>query len=329
MRGRPVRARVRAAFVAVAVVAVVVVAAALAGGGGGDPWSGERPDSLTVATGGATGIYHGYGVGLADVFTERYDLPVGVLETGGSVENLQLLADGTAQVAFSAADAVGDAVRGDGSFAEPLDLRALARVYDDFVHLVVPAGSDIETFDDLRGHQVSLGAPGSGTSLIASRLLEAADIDQRQLRTQALGLERSIDALRAGHVDAFFWSGGLRTPGITDLADEMSVRLVPLGDLVDEVRADHGSGYRHGVVPAGMYGLTQDVSTLAVPNFLVVPADMPEPVAYALVSTLFDARSRIASSVPTASQLDPVRAIFTEPATLHPGALRFYRERKP
>jgi TRAP transporter TAXI family solute receptor len=329
MRVQLVRARVRVAFVAVAVAAVVVVAGSVAGETSGDPWAGERPDSLTIATGGASGIYHGYGAGLADVLTERYDLPVGVVETGGSIENLQLLADGTAQVAFSAADAVGDAVSGDGSFSEPLELSALARVYDDFVHLVVPAHSDIQAFEDLRGRSVSVGAPGSGTSLIASRLLEAADIDQRELRTQPLGLTRSIDELRAGAIDAFFWSGGLRTPGITDLADEVSVRLVPLGDLVDELRADHGSGYRHGVVPAGMYGQAQDVQTLAVPNFLVVRADMPEPVARALVSTLFDARSRIASAVPTASQLDPVRAIFTEPAALHPGALRFYRETKP
>ncbi len=329
MRARPVRVRVRATLAAVTVAAVLVVGGCLGGRGGGDPWAGARPESLTFATGGPTGIYHGYGLGLADVLTERYDLPVEVLETGGSIGNLQLLADGTAQVAFSAADAVGDAVAGDGSFEEPLEVRALARVYDDFVHLVVPAHSDIETFEDLRGRDVSVGAPGSGTSLIASRLIAAADIDQREVRTQALGLERSIEAMRGGDIDAFFWSGGLRTPGITDLADEVSVRLVPLDDLVDGVRADHGSGYRHGVVPAGMYGLTRDVPTLAVPNFLVVRADMPPPVAHTLVSTLFDARSRIASAVPSASQLDPVRAIFTEPAALHPGALRFYRETKP
>lgn len=324
-------ARVGATLAAAAAAAltVLLLAGCLPGERRGDPWAGQRPESLTLATGGASGIYHGYGTGLAAVLTERYDLTVDVLETGGSVENLQLLADGTAHVAFSAADAVGDAVAGTGPFSEPLPLRALARVYDDFLHLVVPADSDIQTVEDLRGHDVSVGAPGSGTSLIASRLLEAADVAERDLRVQALGLSGSIQAMRAGDVDAFFWSGGLRTPGITTLADDVPVRLVPLDGLVDEVRARHGSGYRHGVVPAGMYGLSRDVPTLAVPNFLVVPETMPEPVARTLVATLFDARSRIAAQVPTASQLDRVRAIFTDPAALHPGALRFYRETKP
>ncbi|AEG45653.1 TAXI family TRAP transporter solute-binding subunit [Isoptericola variabilis] len=319
---------VRRLLAAAVALAVLLVAGCLAGDRR-DPWAGQRPETLVVATGGASGIYHGYGAGLAEVLDERYGMSVEVLETGGSVENLRMLADGRAQVAFSTADAVGDAVTGSGSFSGPMPLRALARVYDDFIHLVVPADSDIEAIEDLRGRDVSLGAPGSGTSLIASRLLEAAGIDQRALRGQSLGIARSIEALHAGDVDAFFWSGGLRTPGITQLSEELDVRLVPLGDLVDEVRARHGSGYRHGVVPAGMYGLRRDVPTLAVPNFLVVPADMPDPVAHGLVATLFDARSRIAAEVPTASQLDRVRAIFTEPADLHPGALRFYRETKP
>jgi TRAP transporter TAXI family solute receptor len=322
-----VSARLRAA------VAALATTAALALGGcvpssSGEAWGGEAPASLTVATGGTSGIYHGYGTSLAGVLTEQHDVTVEVLETGGSVENLQLLADGTAQVAFSAADAVDDAVRGSGDFAEPQPLRALARVYDDFVHLVVPADSEIATVADLASHDVSLGAPGSGTSLIAARLLDVADVDPATLRAHALGLADSIEALRAGDVDAFFWSGGLRTPGITALTDDLSVRLVPLGDLVAEVRERHGSGYRPGVVPAGMYGLEDDVPTLAVPNFLVARADLPEPVAHTLVATLFDARSRIAATVPTASQLDRVRAIFTDPADLHPGALRYYRETK-
>jgi TRAP transporter TAXI family solute receptor len=322
------RSRLRALLAAVVATAALALGGCVPGGSSGAAWGGDAPESLTVATGGASGIYHGYGTGLAGVLTEQHDIPVEVLETGGSLENLQLLADGTAQVAFSAADAVDDAVRGSGDFAEPQPLRALARVYDDFLHLVVPAGSEIATVADLASHDVSLGAPGSGTSLIASRLLEAADVDPATLHVHTLGLSDSIEALRAGDVDAFFWSGGLRTPGITALTDDLSVRLVPLGDLVAEVREQHGSGYRPGVVPAGMYGLEEDVPTLAVPNFLMVRADLPEPVAHTLVATLFDARSRIAATVPTASQLDRVRAIFTDPADLHPGALRYYRETK-
>lgn len=294
----------------------------------GDPWDGQRPATLTVATGGSTGIYHAYGAALAQVIEDRYDLPVDVAESGGSVENLESLDAGAAQVAFSAADAARDAVAGEGEFDEPLQVRALARVYDDFLHLVVPADSDVRTIDDLRGKVVSLGAPQSGTALIAHRLLAAADVPSDDLADARLGLDDSLEALRAGEIDAFFWSGGLRTPGLTALADDVPVRLVPLGDLVEEVRSRYGSGYRHGIVPEGMYGSSRVVETLAVPNFLMVRADMPEAEARTLVSTLFDARGQIAAQVPSAANLDRVRAIFTDPVELHPGALGYYRDTK-
>lgn len=316
------------AALAAALVALPVLAGCIGDQAAGDPWDGQRPEALTVATGGSTGIYHAYGTALAQVLDDRYDVPVDVVQSGGSVQNLESLDAGSAQVAFSAADAARDAVEGDGEFDEPLDVRALARVYDDFLHLVVPADSAVRDIDQLKGKRVSLGAPQSGTALIAHRLLAAAGVPAGALTDARLGLDDSIEALRADEIDAFFWSGGLRTPGLTALADDMAVRLVPLGDLVEEVRSRYGSGYRHGIVPEGMYGSSSVVETLAVPNFLMVRADMPDAEAHALVATLFDARSQIAPQVPSAASLDRVRAIFTDPVELHPGALRYYRETK-
>lgn len=319
-----------------AVLSSLCVVAFLAGcvGGAGDPWEsdpweGERPERLTIATGGTSGIYHGYGRALADVLSERYGIETEVLTTGGSVDNLHLLADGTADVAFSAADAVTDAVEGVGDFDEPVDVQALARVYDDFAHLVVPAGSDVEELTDLRGLRVSLGAPRSGTSLIAGRVLQAAEVPVSDLQVAELGITESVAALRSGSLDAVFWSGGLKTPGLVELAEEMPIRLIPLDGVVDELRREHGHGYRHGVVPEGIYGVTENVETLAVPNILVAGPGLPDAVAHGLVQTAFDARAEIAVGVPSAALLDQSRAIYTDPADLQPGALRYYREAKP
>lgn len=317
--------------VVAAALSVLVPAAVLAGclGGENDPWEGQRPETLTIATGGTSGIYHGYGQALADVLSARYGIEAEVLTTGGSVDNLHLLADGTADVAFSAADAVADAVDGAGGFDDPVEVQALARVYDDFAHLVVPADSAVEEIADLRGLRVSVGAPGSGTSLIAGRVLEAAEVPMEDLRVTELGITESIDALQSGSLDALFWSGGLRTPGIVGLADEMPVRLIPLVDVVEELREEYGHGYRHGVVPEGVYGVAEDVETLAVPNILVAGPGLPEGVAHGLVQTAFDARGEISSSVPSAALLDRSRAIYTDPADLQAGALRYYRQVKP
>lgn len=285
-------------------------------------------EPTTISGGGTTGIYYAYGGELASVLESELDVHASVLETGGSIENLRNLASGASTIAFSAADAAADATAGRGSFDEPVPVRAVARVYDDFVHLIVPLESDINSITDLKGHAVSLGAGGSGTELIARRLLDVAQIDAADLSVHMFGINKSIEGLRNGDIDAFFWSGGLPTPGIDDLAAEWAIRLVPLNDLVETMRAEYGGGYRHGVVPEGTYGLPVDVQTMAVPNFLMVREDLADDAAYMITKTLFDRRANLAEQVPAAALLDRPRAIFTEPVKLHPGALRYYRDTK-
>lgn len=302
-----------------------VCAVVLAGCSGG----AAIDEPVTVSGGGTTGIYYGYGGELAAVLGGEFGVETDVLETGGSIDNLRYLGEGSVQLAFSTADAAGDAAAGRAPFDEPLPVVAAARLYDDFVHLIVPADSPITAIEDLRGRMVSLGAAGSGTELIAGRLLAAAGIDPAEVTNAALGIDGSIEALRGGEIDAFFWSGGLPTPGIGDLAKSFTIRLVGLQRLVDDLRADYGSGYRHGVVPKGTYALPGDVETLAVPNFLMVRADASDAFVYETLAELFDEQSRIAANVQAAALLDKHRAIYTEPVDLHPGALEYYRDTKP
>lgn len=321
-------ARQAARLTVVVTAALLSVSGCFGSENTGEEFAAADLDSVVISGGGMTGIYYSYGGELGMVLSDRYGVSAEVLETGGSIENLQNLADGTSQLAFSAADAAADATAGREPFTESMPVLAVARVYDDFVHLVVPASSDIEVIQDLRGRTVSLGAEGSGTELIARRLLEAAGVAPNEIASPCLGIDESIDALRAGDIEAFFWSGGLPTPGVVELASDLPIRLVPLQDLVEAVRSEYGGGYRHGVVPEGTYGLRADVATMAVPNFLMVHADLADDVAYEIVETLFDERAEIALQVPAAALLDRSRAIFTEPVDLHPGALRYYRETK-
>lgn len=306
-------------------LALVACAAVLAGCSGGAVV--EEP--VTVSGGGTTGIYYSFGRELAGVLSAEFDVDAGVIETGGSIENLRNLGERRVQLAFSAADAAGDAAAGRPPFDEPLPVLAAARVYDDFVHLIVPADSLIMSIEDLRGRSVSFGAPGSGTEVIAGRLLAAAGIGVAEVSNAQLGIDDSIEALRSGQIEAFFWSGGLSTPGIAELSDSFAIRLVELSPLVDELRADYGSGYRPGVVPQGTYGLPRDVTTLAVPNFLMVRADAPNEFVYETLEVLFGEQSTIAANVPAAALLDMHRAIYTDPVDLHPGAVEYYRDAKP
>ena len=140
-------------------------------------------------------------------------------ETGASVQNIQQLVAGNYQVAFSLADTAADAVEGKGSFdGEKQPVQALSRIYPNYTQVIAKTGSGITSIADMRGKRVSTGSPGSGTEVIANRLLESAGLNpQTDVAAQRLDLTKTVDGMKDGSIDALFWSGGLPTPGITDL----------------------------------------------------------------------------------------------------------------
>jgi TRAP transporter TAXI family solute receptor len=315
---------------------VVVAAAASVLGAGGLGFAAARrpgrgwPGPLRIATGGTKGVYYAYGIALADEM--RRVLPgvrPEVQATTGSVENLRLLAAHRADVAFVAADAAAQALAGGAPFAAPVAVAGIARAYEDYLHLVVPLESDVDGLRRLTGRRVSLGPVGSGTALMAERLLDAAGLPSRAVRISRLGINESVAALRAGEVDAFFWSGGLPTSGVTELAVGRPIRLVPLGRHAPSLRQRFGAVYRTGSVPAGVYGLRERVATIAVPNLLACRADADRAGVRALTQALFAGRDALARRVTQAEALDERSAIATFPLPLHPGAQDHYRAVKP
>ena len=284
---------------------------------------------LTIATGGTQGVYYNLGNALADAWQARLELDArpAVLSTAGSVDNLDRLAARAADVVFSQVDTAADRLA-----RLPADdqgaLRALARIYDDVVHVVVPASSPATTLADLRGARVSVGAPDSGVQVIAERLLAVAGLSPAtDFQAMRLGINESVAAVAKGEIDAFFWSGGLPTRGVTTLAQTMPIRLLNLEDLITPVRAEYPE-YAAGTVPAQSYGIPDPITTLLVRNFLIVRAEMPDEVANALVMGLFAAQKELAAVSPAALTIDLRAAIGTQPVPLHPGAERFFRAEK-
>jgi TRAP transporter TAXI family solute receptor len=290
----------------------------------------ERPTGLLRITSGATkGVYNSFAVELAGHLRARDSkLRVSVESSTGSVENLNRIAGGEADCGLSAGDAAALAIAGTAPFERPLPIQAVARVYDDYVHLVVRAGSNIRSVSDLTGQTVSLGSPGSGVQLISARVLQAVGISKASLHPVSLGINESIDALRAAKIDAFFWSGGLPTNGVAELARTSPVRLVPLGDVATALGSNYNAVYRTAAIPASTYGLSAPLETVAVPNFIVCNSSVPNDVVTYLAKTLFTAQSAIAAVVPPVNVMDLRTAIATDPVPLHPGALRWYRQTK-
>ena len=288
------------------------------------PWA-QRP--IRLAGGSATGVYYDYGQRLAETLSADIDADVRFLETNGSVDNLRRIGAGDAELGFAQSDVVADAVSGTGEFDDPLPIRAVARLYDEYVHVVVRADSVVRSISDLAGRRVSLGARGSGVSVVAKRVLAASGIETTAVDDRQLGLDASIAALDASRIDAFFWVGGLPTPGIERLAADREIRLLSIdAEAVERAGLAHPGVYRPAEFPVGAYGSDQPTIAMTVPNYLVGSAEVPDALIREVLKILFASRVRIARDVPAAALLDRRLAIFTDPIPLHPGAIEYYRE---
>jgi TRAP transporter TAXI family solute receptor len=280
---------------------------------------------LRIAAGSNGGVYYQLAQPLASAWASQ--LGIGrpaVLETRGSPDNLALLQAGKADVAFSAADVAADTVPAAG---QP-KLTALARIYDDYLHVVVRADSPITSVPMLRARKVAIGSPESGVEVIAQQLIKAAGLEGT-VNLQSLSLNDSLKALARNEIDAFFWSGGLPTNAISLLNASVPLRLLDIAAEMPAMR-EANAVYRTATIPASTYQLGGGpVTTLVVPNFLVVSSAMPDDVAEALVNGLFLARPDLAKANRAALSIDVRPAIETAPLGLHPGALRYYRNVKP
>jgi len=289
---------------------------------------------LSIATGGTGGVYYPYGGGLAKVLNETLpNVRVTAEVTAASVDNLKLIRDGRADIAFVLADTLADAVAGRGPFeGRPVPVASLAVLYSNYTHIVTTGTSGIASIADLRGKTVSTGAPGSGTEVIAIRMLRAAGLDpDRDVRRQGLGATESAGALKDGKVAAFVWTGGLPTAAIQDLAHSqgMTIRLIPSVDVLPALRREYGELYSALEIPAGAYrGVGEPVSVVGVANVLVVNRSMPDDLAYDITRVLFEKKSELAAIHPEAAQLSRERGATGSPAEYHPGALRYYAEQK-
>lgn len=293
------------------------------GGLAGCQDSPDEPVRIRIATGSPTAVYHAFGQSLAAVLNrELPGVRASVVVTAASAENVRLVGSGAAELGFTQADVL------DTNPTGPPKVLAVARVYDDLLHLVTTAGGPIRDVTDLRGRRVSVGAPGSGTEITATRLLEVARLGGDQVRQEHLGLDDSVAALRAGRIDAFFFSGGLPVRGVKGLADATSIRLVDLGEWTEPLRRTYREVYVSRDIPRSVYGV-DPVTTVANPNYLIVRADLPEPLVREVTRLLMERRAELAAAHPAAGRMSPRSAIATTPLPLHPGAADWYRSAKP
>ena len=316
--------------------AVLLTAAALTGcGGRQDAATTDAGGEVTcqvandtrigIATGNATGVYFALGNAYAEQLNQTGGkVKATASETGASVQNIQQLVAGSFGLAFSLADTAADAVNGTGSFTGKQPIAALSRIHTNYTHVIVRKAAGIKDIASMKGKRVSTGSPKSGTEVIANRILKAGGLDPaKDVSAQKLDLTKTVDGVKDGNIDAFFWSGGLPTPGITDLLTTSAgqVEFLDVTALLPDLQKINPV-YETGIVPAATYKTPADVPAIVVPNVLLVRNDLDANVACVLTKTLFDRKPQLEQANAAAKEITLDKARETDPVPLHRGAAK-------
>ncbi|MEU4679813.1 TAXI family TRAP transporter solute-binding subunit [Micromonospora sp. NPDC023737] len=318
-------------------VSVLAVAAAGVAGCGGRQGGAAQDDTASevtcevardtrvgIATGNSTGVYYVVGNALAGQLPAATGgrLTGTAAETGASVQNIEQLVAGQYDVAFSLFDTAVNAVQGKESFTSAQPVQALARIYDNYTQVVVRNDAGISSVADMRGKRISTGSPKSGTEVIAHRLLQAAGLDPaKDIQAQRLDLTKTVEGMKDGSIDAFFWSGGLPTGGLTDLFTTAGdkVRFLDITPLLPKM-AELNLAYQAGTIGRDAYRTAADTPTIVVPNVLLVRTNLDANVACAITRTLFERKDALAQANQAAKGISLENARRTDPVPLHRGA---------
>lgn len=311
--------------------AIAVVAAAL-GIAFGSP--GQAQDiALSISTGGTGGVWYPMGGAMANVLTKHMKGTAATAEvTGGSVDNVRLLATGRTELAFSMVDTAWEGANAKGKFKDKVPMRTIAVVHPLVMHVVTVEGRGIGKIADLKGKRVSTGSPGSGTEVMALRILEAYGIDPgKDIERQRLSVAEAANAVRDRKLDAFMHAAGVPLPAVTDLAASpgLKVRLIDHADATEAMRKKYGPIYATTGIAANSYpGQDKESRTASVWGVLYVHEKMPEQTVYDIVRTLFERQKDIVAAHKEAANMTLAnQQIGASPIPWHPGAVRYFKEK--
>ncbi|MCF6094585.1 TAXI family TRAP transporter solute-binding subunit [Microaerobacter geothermalis] len=291
-------------------------------------WKGKV---LTVLTGGTSGVYFPLGTTLAKVYSEQLGANATAQTTGASAENAAKISQKKAEVGFALADTVADAYQGIGKFEKSgalSNLRGITALYSNYMQLVTTKDSGITKLEDLKGKRVVVGAAGSGTEIMANRILKAAGISYDDINEDFLSFSEGIDGIKNGTVDAAFISSGLPNSGIMELATTKDVNLVPIPqEIVDILKKDYPA-FTLDVIPAGTYkGLDQDIPSAVIKNILITYEELDEQAVYELTKTFFENLQALMDTHNAAKAIKLEKGPDGLPLPLHPGAEKYFKEK--
>ena len=285
-----------------------------------------------IGTGGTAGTYYPVGGMIANAVSQPGKIVATAQATNGSVANVNGVAGGALESGFSQSDVATWAYTGTGVYEgkpKVTDLRMIANLYPESIHLVVKKGSGIKSVSDLKGKRVALDEPGSGTLVNARIVLAAYGVKESDIKPEYIKPNQAGDKLKDGALDAFFFVGGAPAGAIAELASSgTGIELVPLsGPQADALRKTNPY-LAVDTIAAGTYKDVPAVQTMAMGAQWVTSAKADTETVYQITKALFGkaAQDTLAAGHAKGKFITKENAVKGVGIPFHPGAEKFYKE---
>lgn len=286
----------------------------------------KKAGEIGIASGEKGGMYYEFATLLAEsLVLHGLADSAHAIETEASVQNIQMLADGRAQLSLVLADTAAQ-YRQDSNSGQPV---ALGRVYQNYFHCIVRSDGKIKRLSDLEGQRIGTGAAGSGTWVTGQRILLQTGLNTSGNPPQEfkLGYASGVKALQERRIDALFLFGGMPVAAVADLARQMDLRLLDLDSVLPGLRRSYPGLYDQVQIPAGTYERVAVSNSVGVANLLMVSSLFDDDLAGKIVRLLVDRAEELIPRETAGMQfLSPQTLISTAGQPLHAGARKAYRQ---
>lgn len=285
-----------------------------------------------IGTGGTAGTYYPVGGMIANAVSQPGKIIATAQASNGSLANVNAVGSGALEAGFTQSDVATWAYTGTGAFEgkpKVADLRAIANLYPESIHLVVKKGAGIKSVADLKGKRVALDEPGSGTLIDARLVLAAYGVKESDIKPEYIKPNQAGDKLKDGSLDAFFFVGGAPAGAIAELASSgAGIELVPLGGPQADALLKSSPWLAHDTIPAGTYKDMAAVQTLAVGAQLVTSAKVETETVYQITKAMYSdaAQKALQAGHAKGKYITKENAVKGVGIPFHPGAERFYKE---
>ncbi|MBP1157170.1 MULTISPECIES: TAXI family TRAP transporter solute-binding subunit [unclassified Paenibacillus] len=313
----------------VLMVGALIGVTACGGGQSSSNASGNEMKTVTIGSATAGGTVYTLALGVADLISQKaLGVKVTAEETGGGMENFNLLEKGDLDIAHSPPDVALKALAGAEPFKQPLDITLGWRFPDTTLHIAVKDTSGISSMSDLKGKRISIGAAGGATFPVNTAVLTAHGIKEGDYTPAYLSFTESVEALSDGAIDVALIWGSVPTANIQSLVSQKGIHLLSVDP--DKLKGIKDVPVQADTIKAGTYnGIDKDVIVTLYSNFAFIDASLSEDVVYEMAKALDGGKEELAKRDPRGKDVrianeEDVEFIGIQ---LHPGVARYLKEK--